>query len=122
MNVTILERGHATDQRPWGSFTVLEKEQGFQVKKIVVDAGQRLSLQLHEHRDEHWVVVQGEGVVTIGESRIVVKKSERVFIPKKTKHRVENTQEEPLIFIEVQLGDYLEEDDIVRLEDDYGRL
>lgn len=112
---------HITMFRPWGSYTVLGEGTGYKMKKIVVSPGQRLSLQLHYHRSEHWVVIGGTARVTIGEEDRMVHKNESVFIPPSTKHRLENPGKIPLEIIEVQNGDYLEEDDIVRFEDIYGR-
>lgn len=112
---------HITMYRPWGSYTVLGEGPGYKMKKIVVTPGQQLSLQLHYHRSEHWVVIGGTAKVTIGEEDRMVHKNESVFIPPSTKHRLENPGKLPLEIIEVQNGDYLEEDDIVRFEDIYGR-
>lgn len=114
-------REHRTVYRPWGSYTSLELKDTYQVKRIDVNPGARLSLQSHKHRAENWVVVKGEALVTRDEEQIVVKKGESIFIPKGARHRMENQHEEPLTIIEVQNGDYLGEDDIVRYEDDYGR-
>ncbi|NLP42030.1 MAG: mannose-1-phosphate guanylyltransferase/mannose-6-phosphate isomerase, partial [Veillonellaceae bacterium] len=100
--------------RPWGSYTVLGEGPGYKMKKIVVNPGQQLSLQLHYHRSEHWVIIGGTAKVTIGESEQMVHKNQSVFIPPSTKHRLENPGKMPLEIIEVQNGDYLEEDDIVR--------
>lgn len=113
---------HTTMFRPWGSYTVLGDGTGYKMKKIVVNPGQQLSLQLHYHRSEHWVVIGGTAKVTIGETEQMVHKNESVFIPPSTKHRLENPGRIPLEIIEVQNGDYLEEDDIVRFEDVYGRI
>ena len=110
-----------TETRPWGSFTILDEGEGFKVKRISVNPGHKLSLQYHHHRSEHWTVVQGEATVTIGESTKLVKINESVYIPLKEKHALANEGEELMQLIEVQLGDYLGEDDIVRLEDRYGR-
>ena len=107
--------------RPWGSYTVLGEGPGYKMKKIVVSPGQRLSLQLHYHRSEHWVVIGGTAKVTIGETQQLVHKNESVFIPASSKHRLENPGKMPLEIIEVQNGDYLEDDDIVRFDDIYGR-
>ena len=109
------------ETRPWGSFTILDEGDGFKVKRISVKPGEKLSLQYHHHRSEHWTVVQGEATVTIGESTKPVKINESVYIPLKEKHALANEGEELMQLIEVQLGDYLGEDDIVRLEDRYGR-
>ena len=110
-----------TENRPWGSFTILDEGDGFKVKRISVKPGEKLSLQYHHHRSEHWTVVQGEATVTIGDSTKPVKINESVYIPLKKKHALANEGGELMQLIEVQLGDYLGEDDIVRLEDRYGR-
>ena len=110
-----------TESRPWGSFTVLDEGGGFKVKRISVDPGHKLSLQYHRHRSEHWTVVQGEATVTVGEDIKTVKVNGSVYIPLKEKHALANDGEELMQLIEVQIGDYLGEDDIVRLEDRYGR-
>ncbi len=112
---------HVTTQRPWGSFTNLLEANGYKVKKIVVNPGQKLSLQYHKHRSEHWTVVKGRAKVTLIENVVTYNESEMVYIPVLAKHRVENCESEPLELIEVQYGDYLGEDDIVRIEDQYGR-
>ena len=113
---------NVTEHRPWGSYTILEKGNNFQVKRITVLPGKRLSLQLHKHRNEHWVVVKGAGEATIGDKIIKVQPNENVYIPKLSKHRMANPGGALLEFIEVQTGEYLEEDDIVRFEDDFGRI
>ena len=110
-----------SENRPWGSFTVLDEGEGFKVKRISVNPGHKLSLQYHHHRSEHWTVVQGEASVTVGEDIKKVKVNESVYIPLKEKHALANEGEELMQLIEVQVGDYLGEDDIVRLEDRYGR-
>lgn len=112
---------HTTVYRPWGSYTVLGEGPSYKMKKITVSPGGQLSLQLHYHRSEHWVVIAGTARVTIGDQVQMVHKNESVFIPQSTKHRLENPGKIPLEIIEVQNGDYLEEDDIVRFEDVYGR-
>lgn len=109
------------DERPWGSFTVLDDGAGFKVKRIEVLPGKRLSYQSHEHRAEHWAVVQGQAVVTINEQDHTVEAQQAIDIPKGARHRVSNKADEKLIFIEIQSGDYLGEDDIKRYEDDFGR-
>ena len=109
------------DRRPWGSYTVLEEDRGFKVKRIEVLPGKRLSYQKHAQRAEHWFVVEGTAKVTLDGEEITVRAGEAVDIPIGTAHRVENPDEGNLIFIEVQRGSYLGEDDIVRLQDDYGR-
>ena len=114
-------REHRTVYRPWGSYTSLEAGETYQVKRINVNPGARLSLQSHRRRAENWVVVEGEALVTIDDREITVKKGESAYIPKGARHRMENRGLKPLALIEVQNGDYLGEDDIERYEDDYGR-
>ena len=109
------------DRRPWGTYTVLEEDRGFKVKRIEVLPGKRLSYQKHAQRAEHWFVVEGTAKVTLDDKEITVRAGEAIDIPIGSAHRVENPGEENLVFIEVQRGSYLGEDDIVRLEDDYGR-
>jgi mannose-1-phosphate guanylyltransferase/mannose-6-phosphate isomerase len=112
---------HRTMYRPWGHYTLLEHGPGFKIKIIEVKPGARLSLQMHHHRSEHWVVISGTARVTRGEEEFNVHNSESTFIPPSTIHRLENPGMIPLRIIEVQNGEYLEEDDIVRTEDDYAR-
>jgi len=112
---------HRTVIRPWGSYTVLEEGQGYKVKRVNVNAGGRLSLQLHHQRSEHWVVTAGVARVTCGKKVYDLRVGESTAIPKETPHRLENPGHTPLHIIEVQNGPYLGEDDIVRLHDDYGR-
>ncbi len=109
------------DRRPWGTYTVLEEGTTFKVKRIEVLPGKRLSYQKHSQRAEHWVVVEGTAKVTLDGNEILVHTGEAIDIPIGAAHRVENPGEEHLIFIEVQRGNYLGEDDIQRLHDDYGR-
>jgi mannose-6-phosphate isomerase-like protein (cupin superfamily) len=109
------------DERPWGSFTVLDDAGGHKVKRIVVSPGRRLSYQRHTRRSEHWFVVQGNGTVVIEGSPRSIDAGQAVDIPRDAAHRIENTGTVDLIFIEVQHGEYFGEDDIVRLEDDFGR-
>ncbi len=113
---------HKTVFRPWGSYTVLEEGLGFKIKRIVVNPGGRLSLQMHHHRSEHWVVVSGSASVTNGDKIMTIHTNESTYIPAKHKHRLENLTQEPVVLIEVQSGAYLGEDDIVRYEDVYGRV
>ena len=111
-----------TEKRPWGSYTILDEGLGYKVKRISVNSGHKLSLQYHHRRSEHWTVVQGEATVTVGELIKKLKIDESVYIPLEEKHALANEGEELMQLIEVQVGDYLEEDDIVRLEDRYGRI
>ena len=110
-----------TETRPWGRWTVLGEGNGYKVKRIEVNPGHRLSLQFHHHRSEHWIVVSGTARVVIGERTEDVQAQESTFVPAGTSHRIENPGPHPLIIIEVQSGSYLGEDDIIRLQDDYGR-
>ena len=112
---------HRTVARPWGTYTVLEEGPEFKMKRIEVKPGGRLSLQMHHHRSEHWVVVKGEAIVVNGEEELVVKQNESTYIPAGHKHRLENRTDAELVLVEVQCGAYLGEDDIVRFEDNYGR-
>lgn len=109
------------DRRPWGSFQVLEDTDTYKVKRISVDPGQRLSYQKHAKRAEHWVVVAGTARVTLDGATIDLGIGDAIDIPLEAAHRMENPGEVEMIFIEVQIGTYFGEDDIVRLDDDYGR-
>ncbi|MEW6676186.1 MAG: mannose-1-phosphate guanylyltransferase/mannose-6-phosphate isomerase [Nitrospirota bacterium] len=112
---------HTTTYRPWGSYTVLEEGNRYKIKRIVVNPLERLSLQVHHHRSEHWVVVKGVAKVKIGDKEIFIHENESAYVPKSTLHMLENPGKVPLEIIEVQNGEYVEEDDIVRIEDVYGR-
>jgi mannose-1-phosphate guanylyltransferase/mannose-6-phosphate isomerase len=107
--------------RPWGSYESLGQGPRFQIKRIIVGPGERLSLQKHYHRSEHWVVVHGTAEVTVGDSVSLLQENESTYIPAGTTHRLANPGKVPLELIEVQCGAYLGEDDIVRLDDAYGR-
>ncbi len=109
------------EHRPWGNYFILADEQDHKVKRITVYPGKRTSLQFHKHRSEHWFVIKGEASVTLGNNQIYLKIGESLDIPDGITHRIENCGNEDLIFIEVQRGDYFGEDDIERLEDDFGR-
>jgi mannose-1-phosphate guanylyltransferase/mannose-6-phosphate isomerase len=113
---------HLTVQRPWGSYTVLEDAPGFKIKRIEVKPSGRLSLQSHQHRSEHWIVVSGVATVTCGEHVTDLEPNESTFIPMGAKHRLENRGSELVAIIEVQVGSYLGEDDIKRYDDQYGRV
>lgn len=113
---------HRTVHRPWGTYTVLEESEQFKIKRIEVKPGASLSLQMHYHRSEHWIVVSGMAKVTNGEETFFVATNESTFIPAGHKHRLENPGVLDLVMIEVQSGSYLGEDDIVRFEDSYGRV
>jgi mannose-6-phosphate isomerase len=111
----------ATELRPWGSFTVLEEGRGYKIKRIEVKPGHRLSLQMHHHRSEHWIVVSGTARVVCGDQEILLSNNESTYVPQCTSHRLENPGVIPLVLIEVQNGEYLGEDDIIRYQDDYAR-
>lgn len=113
---------HRTAHRPWGTYTVLEEGLNFKIKRIEVKPGASLSLQMHHHRSEHWIVVSGTAKVLNDEQELTLKINESTFIPAEHKHRLENTGSELLVMIEVQTGNYLGEDDIVRFQDVYGRV
>lgn len=113
---------HQTVYRPWGSYTVLEESANFKIKRIVVNPGAKLSLQMHKHRSEHWVVVSGEATITNNEIEYKLQENQSTYIPKTHRHRLANQSDEPLAIIEVQCGDYVGEDDIIRFDDTYGRL
>jgi len=109
------------EHRPWGSFHVLDDGPRHKVKRIVVKRGHRLSLQKHGRRREHWFILEGEGIVTREKEEIHLSPGQAVDIPENAWHRIKNSGTQPLVFIEVQTGDYFGEDDISRAEDDYGR-
>jgi mannose-1-phosphate guanylyltransferase/mannose-6-phosphate isomerase len=107
--------------RPWGYYDSIDSGNGFQVKRILVNPGAQLSLQKHKYRSEHWVVVKGVAQVTCAEKVFELKENQSTYIPKGVVHRLRNNGDRPLEIIEIQTGSYLEEDDIIRLEDDYQR-
>jgi mannose-6-phosphate isomerase-like protein (cupin superfamily) len=117
----ILDLTKREDHRPWGYYTILSDEPDHKVKRIVVYPGKRLSLQKHQRRAEHWTAVYGEGLVTLDGKQIRLNKGDSIDIPRGGVHRIENPTKDNMAFIEVQRGDYFGEDDIVRLEDDFGR-
>ena len=116
-----LTESHLTVYRPWGTYTVLEESANFKIKRIVVNPGASLSMQLHEHRSEHWVVVSGEAKIINGDNEIRLFQNESTYIPQHNRHRLTNPGSEPLHMIEVQCGEYVGEDDIIRFDDHYGR-
>ncbi|MGB5830456.1 MAG: glycosyltransferase [Thiohalocapsa sp.] len=109
------------NHRPWGQYQNLLERDDHKIKELIINPGQRLSLQQHQRRAEHWTLVSGEALVTLGENEILLKPGQSVDIPRGAVHRILNPGEIPLVLVEVQMGDYFEEDDIIRLEDDYGR-
>jgi len=110
------------DNRPWGTWEVLDSGDGFCVKRICVTPNNILSLQSHNHRAEHWIIVKGAAIVTLGEEKLCKKTNESIYIPAQTKHRIQNNGLEDMIFIEIQTGEILDENDIIRYEDSYGRV
>ena len=110
------------DRRPWGSYTVLEEQPAYKVKRIEVRPGQRLSYQKHRKRSEHWVIVAGRAIVTLEGKDVNLLPGQSIDIPRGAPHRIANPGRTVLAFIEIQQGDYFGEDDIIRLEDDYGRI
>lgn len=121
MSANSIDNSPTFDRRPWGTFTVLDEADGFKVKRIEVLPGKRLSYQKHGQRAEHWFVVEGTAKVTLDGGEHIVEAGGAIDIPSGAAHRVENPGASILVFIEVQRGAYLGEDDIVRLEDDFGR-
>lgn len=119
-DINIVEK-HQEVHRPWGFYTTLDKAERFQVKRIVVKSGEKLSFQMHYHRAEHWIVVQGTANVFLGDQTYVLSENQSIHIPLGMKHSLQNPGKIPLEVIEVQSGTYLEEDDIVRFKDEYGR-
>ncbi len=109
------------ERRPWGSFSTLEEGPGYKVKRLVVEPGGRLSLQKHRHRAEHWVVVAGTATVIRGKQTFALRQRQCAVIRRQSWHRIENRGRKTVVLIEVQHGDYLGEDDILRKQDDYGR-
>jgi mannose-6-phosphate isomerase-like protein (cupin superfamily) len=109
------------DERPWGSWLILDEGEGFKVKRLVVKAGARLSYQTHEHRAEHWSIVSGRATCVVDGETVLAGPGESVDVEIGQAHRITNLEDHPLILIEVQRGAYCGEDDICRLEDDYGR-
>ncbi len=111
-----------TDYRPWGYYTVLSDEQDHKIKRIVVYPGKRLSLQRHRLRAEHWYIITGKGAATIDGKDVAIEARQTIDIPPEARHRIGNTGEQDMVFIEIQTGSYFGEDDIERFEDDYGRI
>jgi mannose-6-phosphate isomerase-like protein (cupin superfamily) len=114
-------RAGSSDKRPWGTWRVIASREGYVVKEIVVNPGEILSLQSHEHRSEHWIVMSGIAEITVDDDVFIRKTNETAFIPAQSKHRIANKGLTPMIFVEVQAGDILSESDIKRYEDKYGR-
>ena len=109
-------------ERPWGYYRTIEQKGNYQIKFISVKPRKRLSLQYHFKRDEHWTIIKGTGTIQLNDKSIELGVNGTIFIPKESKHRITNNTNEFVDFIEIQIGDYLGEDDIIRIEDDYGRI
>ena len=112
----------AQEERPWGSWHVIDEDAGYKIKRLHVKPGNRLSLQSHRHRSEHWVVVHGTALCHVDGTVVAASPGDSVDVPVGARHRLENPGPEPLLIVEVQRGSYTGEDDVVRLEDDYGRV
>ncbi len=119
--MTVLYQVGDKDSRPWGTWEVIGVGKNYIVKKICVEAGQTLSLQMHHYRDEHWIIVSGTAEVTLDEQIYEAHQNTPIFIKAGQKHRIANKTKDPVVFIEVQTGNTLDESDIVRFEDKYGR-
>jgi mannose-6-phosphate isomerase len=109
-------------ERPWGCYRTIEQKDNYQIKHIKVNPRKRLSLQYHFKRDEHWTIIKGKGMAQLDDKSIELEINDTIFIPKESKHRMINNTDECLEFIEIQIGSYLGEYDIVRLQDDFGRI
>jgi len=110
-----------SDERPWGRYDVLLDDTYCKVKKITVNPNKRLSYQKHQKREEFWTIVKGEAVVTLDDKEIPLTEGQNIHIPRQAAHRIANKSDSPVVFIEIQRGEYFGEDDIIRLEDDFGR-
>ena len=121
-DATVSNDTRVSERRPWGSFTILDEGDNFKVKRLDVLPGKRLSYQRHSWRTEHWLVVRGTAKVTLNGTEYLVRTGESIDIPLGSAHRIENSQAESLCIIEIQTGDYFGEDDIERLDDDFGRV
>ena len=110
------------EKRPWGNYHIIARNLGYQIKEIKVSVNSKLSLQKHQNRAEFWQIIKGNCKVTVGEKEYELEDNNNIYIPKDTIHRIENTGNQELIFVEIQLGKDIKEEDIVRIEDDYGRI
>lgn len=110
------------EKRPWGNYHIIARNLGYQIKEIKVSASSKLSLQKHHNRAEFWQIIKGKCNVTVDKKKYKLKNNDHIYIPKDTIHRIENIGKDELIFIEIQLGEDIKEEDIIRIEDDYGRI
>jgi len=108
-------------KKPWGGYAVLSQGKLYKIKILAVNKGQRLSLQYHHQREEYWVVLEGTATIRLGEKMYTLRPEESFYVAKRALHRIENRHDQPLVILETQIGDYLEEDDIIRVQDDYER-
>lgn len=123
IEINISKNSDKKVERPWGTYEIITKGNGFQVKRLIINPDSRLSLQWHRHRDETWVIVRGVAEIEVDKNKKNLGRGENIFVARTITHRIKNISVvEPLEIIEVQTGDYLGEDDIERLEDDYGRI
>lgn len=113
---------HTVDHRPWGFYEIIQDTDSYKLKRLVIKPGARISLQRHQQREEHWIILSGTGIVTLNNDQIAVQAGSMVHVKLRDIHRIENNGKEDLVFIEVQRGTYFGEDDIERLKDDYGRV
>ncbi|MCK4944322.1 MAG: phosphomannose isomerase type II C-terminal cupin domain [Candidatus Aminicenantes bacterium] len=110
------------EKRPWGWFEILHEESGLKIKRIMVEPGKRLSLQSHEKRSENWTIIKGRAIVTLDDREHNLSINQMIFIPRRARHRIENSGSSEMIFVEIQTGTYLGEDDLVRYQDDFNRI
>lgn len=120
--MTIHYKTGEKDKRPWGEWETIHVGEKHVIKQITVHPKGKISLQKHNYRNEHWIIVHGSALVTLNEKQFQCNENEHIFIPCKSIHRVENNTAEPLVFIEIQMGDILDENDIIRIEDIYNRI
>ena len=111
-----------SEERPWGRFFIIDEQSTYKLKRIEVEPGKRLSYQYHKKRSEVWTIIKGKGLITLNDKVKEHSKGDTILIPQGMKHRIENNTKDKVVFIEIQTGSYFGEDDIVRLEDDYGRI
>ena len=110
------------EKRPWGWFEILHEESDLKIKRIMVEPGKRLSLQSHEKRSENWTIIKGRAIVTLDDREHSLSINQMIFIPRQARHRIENSGSSEMIFVEIQTGTYLGEDDLVRYQDDFNRI
>ena len=114
--------GNNMVHRPWGHYIVITKKENYLIKKIIILPKESISLQMHNHRSEHWIILSGVAHIIIGKNELILKESQSTFVPKRTKHKITNKNTKPLIILETQLGSILSEQDIIRFDDQYNRI